>query len=445
MRKKEFFTKLDSELQSAAPPLSDDLKSMPITVSSESPIIEEERGGKKSFSFSDFFSVKKLAYFATAFVILFVSIFGVVSLSNNIKRGSVSDKVIVKLDINPSLEFLLNEEMKVEKIISLNADGDVLLTAENLQNEVIGKPLKEAVNLIASKATELGFIDYNKNGQDGKYNKISLTAVGNKEKLPENLLSEAENYIVECFKQKGIYLFVQSGEEANANFNELLTTVNNSASLYMNGLQESASSLEEYYKELVFDYCTDSLIFSLNKYHLISEIYNLNEAIKEAQSFLPANYWAYNGSNEEILALVSKMQEKLNTLCQIYGIDMTERVVDNAINNELRLVTSYQMYSTVNIEGLENLALTGITEALFSEGNLLLIDFLAISAESILSDVIQLYNDIVSGSEQITQNRLTEMLTRLDDIKEKRVEVPALSVISDSEYEAFLQLIGANN
>ena len=103
------------------------------------------------------------------------------------------------------------------------------------------------------------------------------------------------------------------------------------------------------------------------------------------------------------------------------------------------------MYSTVNIEGLENLALTGVTEALFSEGNLLLIDFLAISAESILSDVIQLYNDIVSGSAEITKSRLTEMLTRLDDIKEKRVEVPALSVISDSEYEAFLQLIGANN
>ena len=43
MRKKEFFTKLDSELQSAAPTLSDDLKSMPITVSSESPIVEEDR------------------------------------------------------------------------------------------------------------------------------------------------------------------------------------------------------------------------------------------------------------------------------------------------------------------------------------------------------------------------------------------------------------------
>ena len=137
MKKKEFFTKLDSELQSTIPPLDEDLKGMPITVSSESTLADEEVAVKKKFDFKDFFTVKKLAYFATAFVILFVSIFGVVSLSNNIKGSAVSDKVIVKVDINPSLQFVLNEQMQVEKIISMNADGDVLITSEDLQNQIL--------------------------------------------------------------------------------------------------------------------------------------------------------------------------------------------------------------------------------------------------------------------------------------------------------------------
>ena len=446
MKKKEFFTKLDSELQSTIPPLDEDLKGMPITVSSESTLADEEVAVKKKFDFKDFFTVKKLAYFATAFVILFVSIFGVVSLSNNIKGSAVSDKVIVKVDINPSLQFVLNEQMQVEKIISMNADGDVLITSEDLQNQILGKSLKEAVELIAVKATDLGFIDYRKNGQNGDYNKISVTAIGNKEKLPENLLSETKNHVIDCFKQKGIYLFVESGEQKQDNFNELLTSLNNSSALYMDEIKQNQADLNKYFKELVLDYCNDILIFSLNKYYIIKETYDLNEAIKDAQGdgIFASNYWAYNGSDEEVLAIAGKMQEKLNQLNQIYGIDMTEKGIDKAIDNEVWLTALYTVYSTVNIEGLENLAVIGITEEMLSEGSLLFVDFLAISAESILSDVVQLFKDITSGAQELTETRLSEMLVRLDEIKEKRVEIPNLSAISDSEYDAFLQLIGIN-
>ncbi len=446
MKKKEFFIKLDGELQNAAPPLSEELKSMPITVSSESPIVEEENGSKKGFSFSDLFSVKKLAYFATAFVILFVSIFGVVSLSNNIKGSAVSDKVIVRVDINPSLKFVLNEQMQVEKIISMNADGDILLTSKDLQNQILGKSLKETVELIAVKATDLGFIDYRKNGQNGDYNKISVTAIGNKEKLPENLLLETQNHIIDCFKQKGIYLFVESGEQKQDNFNELLTSLNDSSALYMNEIKQNQADIHNYYKELVLDYCNDILIFSLNKYYIIKEVYELNEAIKNAQGggILASSYWTYDGDNEEILVLATKTQEKLNQLNQIYGIDMTEKGIDKAYEYGAMLAGLHQGYLLINIEGLENLALTGITEELFSNENQLWLDFGIISAESILSDVVQLFNDITSGVQELTETRLSEMLVRLDEIKEKRVNIPNLSAISDGEYDAFLQLIGIN-
>ena len=445
MKKKDFFTKLDGELQSAVPPLDEDLKSMPITVSGESALADEEVAVKKKFDFKDFFTVKRIAYFATVFVIAFLSVFSVISFSDNLKGSAVSDKVIVKVDINPSLQFVLNEQMQIEKIISMNADGDVLLTSEDLQNQILGKSLKEAVEIVALKATDLGYIDYHKKGKNGEYNKISVTAIGNKETLPKNLLSETKNHIIECFKQKGIYLFVESGEQKQDNFDELLTNLNNSSVLYMNEIQQSQADLNQYYKELVLDYCNDILIFSLNKYYIIKEIYDLNEAIKEAQGFLPANYWAYDGEDEQILTHVSEMQEKLNQLNQIYGIDMTEKGIDEAFDNELKLATLYQSYSLINIAGLENLALTGITEELFSNENQLWLDFGMISAESILSDVVQLFKDITSGAQEITETRLSEMLLRLDEIKEKRVEIPNLSVISDGEYEAFLQLIGTNN
>lgn len=430
---KRFFNKLDKELQSAVPKMSDDLKDMPIAVAREQG--EEITARRKtSFSFAEFFTPKRIGAFATAFVLVFIAVFSIITFAG---KQKVSDTVILKVDINPSLELILDEDMKVERVVSANEDGDIILKLEGFANSLIGKDYNEAVTLIATKATELGFIDYKNQGSQGSYNKISVTATGNEEELPEGIFENITNSLNEYFYSSGLYVYVECAKQSSKQFNAKMEEVSNKAQLYYDGLKSDAVALKEYLSELIFDYCEVLLTHSLNKYDLLTEITNLNDKIKEKQdSFIPLGYWSYSGEDQEILALCKQVEEKLELLYKGYGMQIT---------GEVELLTATLIYSSdINYDGLRELASSGINENLFSFNNELLGDFIRISAESFISDVVEFYGEIASSEANDLLSVIDLLITKLEGVRTSASVRPELSVITAENYQAFINRIGVN-
>lgn len=83
-------------------------------------------------------------------IICLVLVIGVVCyfLFNN-KPASV-----ITLDINPSIEINITDKEIVKSIVALNNDAK-----EVISNELVGKSLDEAIDLIAKKTVEKGYVD----------------------------------------------------------------------------------------------------------------------------------------------------------------------------------------------------------------------------------------------------------------------------------------------
>jgi len=100
----------------------------------------EKPGGKQS----------RIRYLAAALVVvMLVSIITVAGLAlSNTTVAAVS------VDINPSIELSVNALNRVVAIQAFNEDGEAILAQLNL----IGKPVKAAVNEIVAAAAEAGFL-----------------------------------------------------------------------------------------------------------------------------------------------------------------------------------------------------------------------------------------------------------------------------------------------
>ncbi|MDD4184224.1 MAG: hypothetical protein PHI01_02255 [Candidatus Izemoplasmatales bacterium] len=125
--------------------------------------------------------MKKIAIFAGVIgIMLSVGLFGC-SLSSELEY--------VTIDINPSVDMVLDKNENVQTVTAMNADGEVLLY--NLQLE--GKKLEEAVDEIIDEALELGYIDPDTEG-------TTVNVDGSSEKIRTRL----HEHVNTAFMNKGI-------------------------------------------------------------------------------------------------------------------------------------------------------------------------------------------------------------------------------------------------
>ena len=86
-----------------------------------------------------------------SFMAMFALIITVVGCSGTVSAA----QAYVTVDINPSIELVINEKEVVVYANALNEDAEVLL----LELEVVGLNVDDAMELIIAKAIELGYID----------------------------------------------------------------------------------------------------------------------------------------------------------------------------------------------------------------------------------------------------------------------------------------------
>lgn len=119
-------------------------------------------------------------------------------------------KNYVAVDINPSIEFITDEEDVVLSLNALNEDAETVIA----DLELIGLPLEEALDLYLDSAENLGFI------VEGEEAEITVTVESEDITLEEKLKTSIENHL----RERNISGLVSMGGRVDEALTELSET-----------------------------------------------------------------------------------------------------------------------------------------------------------------------------------------------------------------------------
>ena len=109
------------------------------------------------------------------------------------------------VDINPSVEFMVDDENKVVSVTALNDDGSILIVGEAF----IGKTPEEAVELMVSIAAETGYLV--QGNVEATENTVKISVSGDT-KYAEKLLEDVEKKAAETLEKLDINGHVEKVE-----------------------------------------------------------------------------------------------------------------------------------------------------------------------------------------------------------------------------------------
>lgn len=111
--------------------------------------------------------------------------------------GKNPETTRMTVDINPSIEFMVDADNKVISATALNDDGSIILAGEAF----VGKTSEEAVELVVSLATDTGYIV--KGNVEADANNVKISVSGDT-KFAENMAKKAEEKVNNFFEKSGI-------------------------------------------------------------------------------------------------------------------------------------------------------------------------------------------------------------------------------------------------
>ena len=127
-------------------------------------------------------------------ILSFVVIFsGVFLLASCMQSVSAQDDSYLTIDINPSVELIVNGREKVVYANPLNEDAEILLAELELE----GMDLEDAMDLIIQTAIELGYIDPE---ADETY--VSVSSISENAEMAEKIRERAKEHINNAFSKR---------------------------------------------------------------------------------------------------------------------------------------------------------------------------------------------------------------------------------------------------
>lgn len=133
--------------------------------------------------------MKKLLSIVAVIVLVIIGIFGVYRATKSEK------KYYATLDINPQIEFVLNDKYEVNKVIALNEDASIVLHGLNLTD----LSLEDAARVVIIETIRLGYID-----ELGTENHISVTAYNNDEEVNKTIEEKIINKVKSILDKENI-------------------------------------------------------------------------------------------------------------------------------------------------------------------------------------------------------------------------------------------------
>lgn len=139
---------------------------------------------------------------ATSFCILLAIVIGVIAL-NNKKVNAKEYNAIVQVDVNPSIQMVVDEENKVLSITGLNDEGKMIIYGE----AIVGKNLDEALEIIVKIETDLGYLV---EGSDD--NKVTLTISANTEEITNKIEEFSRNTLNKVLEETGVIATIETAK-----------------------------------------------------------------------------------------------------------------------------------------------------------------------------------------------------------------------------------------
>lgn len=137
---------------------------------------------------------RRIVCLLMAVIMLLSSMVFVSCGSKDPKEGTVTRMTV---DINPSVEFMVDDENKVVSVTALNDDGSILIVGEAF----IGKTPEEAVELMVSIAAETGYLV--QGNVEATENTVKISVSGDS-KYAEKLLEDVEKKAIEALDKLDI-------------------------------------------------------------------------------------------------------------------------------------------------------------------------------------------------------------------------------------------------
>lgn len=120
-------------------------------------------------------------------LLLFLSLFMFVGILSACNLESVEGKSYMVVDINPSIEFIIDEDNEVESYNLLNEDAEIVMAAIlEADIDFIGMDANDALDTFLEYALTLGYIDVN-----AEDNVILVTVVGEDQETEDSRKEDA--------------------------------------------------------------------------------------------------------------------------------------------------------------------------------------------------------------------------------------------------------------
>ena len=444
MKNDDFLKRINRELDGLSLPMSKQLKEEPIAVRNPSTTCREKTSLRRRW----------VSIGAGALAASIALICVLVNLPSPAGTEAVAR---MQMDINPSVSFVLDNEGKVLRVVSLNPDGDTLISDERFVGEVVGKTAADAAKTLAERAARSGYLDLFADGNCGKYNEIQLSFEGIDGMVAEQT-DGVKNSLVDFFKEKGIYVYVQTsqtevegGEAALKGWQQRPTSF-----FEYRKAQSQDTGAKDAAKEMVYDYTKDILLSSIEKYELVARIEKNDNLLSQTAG---VGYWLLSDAqreSEELSGLCAETSRLLEKLYAIYGEDYREvglvagmissvafegycSLYVEPLADEVEMLRSYaEGEGTVAEFGAEEV-IDFVTLAAASGYGVELLDGLQSLLSCLLSDAITEIESFVSSTQTFLGNWATVRMERYSSVFDME-----RAVIDDGAYQAFLEKIEKN-
>lgn len=230
----------------------------------------------------------------------------------------------VTVDINPSIDFVVNSENNVEGVAAMNQDGELLLLNLSLQN----KSVDDAIEEVIDEAIDLGFID-----PDAEETIVNVNATSSK------VQARFEEKINLAFQERGMFgrAVKQDNQELQTEAEELGVEVG-----FLRLVYRAIEANDELTKEVALTMTTEELITIVhqNNQQLRQLLFQQRtEFFEDRQAILDTYLPQIQALEDEIALMVENNEDTTEKEAELAALKETMRTELTALRSEFQLAS----------------------------------------------------------------------------------------------------------
>lgn len=375
---------------------------------------------KKEFNYGGLFMKRKLLFGGSLCLVLLLVV-GIVIAGLGGKKPTESDNVhLVELNVNPSIQFTVDEENKVLSVYGANDEGKMLINGEVF----VGKDLDEAIELVIKLETEYGYLI--SGNVEATENKITVSVSSDIEDVVKGIKEDVNAAINAACEKYDVKKVIETAnghtlETLRALAMELDPTLTEEQVSKM-GYQELLLVVENYHLEVV-DYASVKLeeLYQKIKNQKIefAKTEAANEFIQKADSTYQEIKDKYLNLYNQIEQYVTTINTKLTEAYNEYFLDAEsdyQKALTDLEKLKAEIAAIDQKLASEETNDLDKIILNGQKQALevsYSSAKLLL-ESTETLAQTAINAVSTTLNSLVDSLKQLNEQLPTEIKTSME-------------------------------